>query len=85
MTFLPAPILRLRYIVLLVYCRKSCKNWRTGISRIKHWGMPRTFITNCLQTKAVHRNRNAACDYALHVKPNMSKLHLTFPRYLQSF
>ena len=27
MAFLPAHILRLRHIVLLVYCRKWCKNW----------------------------------------------------------
>jgi hypothetical protein len=63
MTFPPAPILRLRYIVLIIYCRKLYKNWWSGISRMKHWGMSRTSITNCLQTRAVHRNRNAPCDY----------------------
>jgi hypothetical protein len=59
-------ILRLRYIVLLVYyhsCRKRCKNWWPGISRMKHWGISPTSITICLQTRKVHRNHNAPCDY----------------------
>jgi len=59
-------ILRLRYIVLLVYYpswRKRCKNWWPGISRMKHWGMSPTSIIICLQTREEHRNRNAPHDY----------------------
>ena len=30
---------------------------------MKHWGMSPTSITICLQTKKVHKNSNAPCDY----------------------
>jgi hypothetical protein len=59
-------ILRLRHIILLVYypsCRKRCKNWWPGNSRIKHWGMSPASITICLQTREEHRNHNAPRDY----------------------
>jgi len=30
---------------------------------MKHWVMYPTSLTICLQTREVHRNRNALCDY----------------------
>jgi hypothetical protein len=59
-------ILRLRCIVPLVYCplcRKGGKIWLPRLSRMKHSRMYPTSITICLQTRQVHRNCNAQCDY----------------------
>jgi hypothetical protein len=59
-------ILRLRHIVLLVSCpscRKWCKIWWPGTWSMKHWSMFPISITICLQTRQVHRNCNAPCDY----------------------
>ena len=59
-------ILRQRHIVPLVYCpscRKWCKNSRPGTSGMKHCGMSPTSTRICLQTRDVHRNRNAPHDY----------------------
>jgi hypothetical protein len=58
--------LRLRDIILLVCCPpcgKQCKNWWPGISGMSHQGTSPISIPICLQTRQVHINRDAPCDY----------------------
>jgi hypothetical protein len=53
------------YNCLIKYtsCTKQCKNWWPVISRMKHWGVFPTSISNSLHTREVQRNRNATHDY----------------------
>jgi hypothetical protein len=39
------------------------QNWWWGISGMRHWGMSPTSIPVYLQTRQVHRNHTAPCDY----------------------
>jgi hypothetical protein len=64
---------------------KRCNNWWPGISRMKQWRTTPTSISICPQTRQVHRNHKAPCDYTLQEAVKNRKLHLSFPRYWGSF
>ena len=62
MTFLAAPV-KVNYTQATVRQAENSANLVSGISRMKQWGMSPTSITICFQTREVHRNCNAPCDY----------------------
>ena len=66
-------ILRLRHIVLLVYCpscRKRFKNCWPRIPRMKHWGMSPTSITICYK---LGKSKKLQCIIWLHTNREQRK------------
>ena len=65
--------------ILLFFKQKMMQKLVARHIRDKSLGScPRTSIPICLQTREVHRNSNASCDY---IYTGSSGKHLSFPRY----
>ena len=72
-------LIRLRHIPPSVYCpsyRKQCNNWWPGISGVSHWSISPTSTTICLQTREVHTNCSAPCDYTYKGSSGKQKVTL---------